>query len=99
MNECRGGRDEHGNLIVANGTALHWATYYGQLEIAKLLIEKGAGMCLHNCHFAWVHPSAGKQLIENCLTDGHCNFKGGSKTTVVFLPLGLRVLQKNPRLP
>ena len=69
MNECRGGRDEHGNFIVANGTALHWAAYYGQLEIAKLLIEKGAGMCLHNCNFAWVHPSAGKQLIESCLTE------------------------------
>ena len=27
-----------------NGTALHWAAYYGQLDIAKLLIDSGASM-------------------------------------------------------
>ena len=28
----------------ADGTALHWAAYYGQLDIAKLLIDSGASM-------------------------------------------------------
>jgi len=27
-----------------SGTALHWAAYYGQLDIAKLLIDSGASM-------------------------------------------------------
>ena len=41
VNECRGGSAyPH---AVSNGTALHWAVYYGQLEIAKLLISNGAG--------------------------------------------------------
>ena len=26
------------------GTALHWAAYHGQLDIVKMLIEKGASM-------------------------------------------------------
>ena len=30
--------------INESGTALHWAAYYGQLDIAKLLIESGASM-------------------------------------------------------
>ena len=45
MNEFRGGRASHSHFSVARGTALHWAAYYGQLEIAKLLIDNGAGMC------------------------------------------------------
>ena len=44
VNVYRGGNDAYGHFTVANGTALHWAVYYGQQEIAKLLIEKGAGM-------------------------------------------------------
>ena len=47
VNKCRGGRDSHGKVIVVNGTALHWAAYYGQLEIAKLLIKKEAGIYVY----------------------------------------------------
>ena len=43
-NKYKGGRASHGHFFVGDGTALHWATYYGQLEIAKLLLDKGAGM-------------------------------------------------------
>ena len=43
MNKCRGGGASHGHFIVGDGTALHWAVYYGQLDIAQLLLEKGAG--------------------------------------------------------
>ena len=45
VNECKGGRASHGYFFVGDGTALHWAAYYGQLEIAKLLLDKGAGIC------------------------------------------------------
>ena len=42
VNKCRGGSaDSH---AVADGTALHWAVYYGQLEIAQLLLDNGAGI-------------------------------------------------------
>ena len=44
MNECRGGKDFPQHLAVANGTALHWAVYYRQLEITQLLLEKRAGI-------------------------------------------------------
>ena len=44
VNEHRGGRASHGHFFVSNGTALHWAAYYGKLEIAKLLLSKNAGM-------------------------------------------------------
>jgi len=30
-----------------SGTALHWAAYYGQFDIAKLLIDSGASMYLN----------------------------------------------------
>jgi len=43
VNEFRGGSASHSHFSVARGTALHWAAYYGQLEIAQLLIDKGAG--------------------------------------------------------
>jgi len=43
VNECKGGEHAHGHFHVSNGTALHWAAYYGQSGIAKLLIDKGAG--------------------------------------------------------
>ena len=44
VNECKGGRASNGHFFVGDGTALHWAAYYGQLDITRLLIEKGAGM-------------------------------------------------------
>ena len=46
MNHCRGGFASGGGFVVQDGTALHWAAYYGSFEIAKLLIEKGAGVVL-----------------------------------------------------
>ena len=44
MNECKGGKDFPSHLAVSNGTALHWAVYYGQLEIAQLLLDSEAGI-------------------------------------------------------
>ena len=44
VNECRGGKAFPGHNAVANGTALHWAVLFGQLEIANLLINNGAGI-------------------------------------------------------
>ena len=46
MNKCKGGSASHGWFYVRNGTALHWAAYYGQLEIAQLLLEKKAGITI-----------------------------------------------------
>ena len=43
-NEYKGGRASRGHFFVGDGTALHWAAYYGQLEIAELLLNNGAGM-------------------------------------------------------
>ena len=48
VNICRGGSSYHQHIAVANGTALHWAAYYGQLEIAQLLLDNGAGRS--NCY-------------------------------------------------
>ena len=44
MNTCKGGSANYRYFAVANGTALHWAVHYGQLEIAKVLLENGAGI-------------------------------------------------------
>ena len=49
VNELRGGTASHSHFYVAGGTALHWAAYYGQLEIANLLLENGAGAYLIYC--------------------------------------------------
>ena len=46
VNHYRGDYACGGGFEVKNGTALHWAAYYGNFEIANLLIEKGAGMVL-----------------------------------------------------
>ena len=46
VNECKGGSNSHQHFAVANGTALHWAVYHGQLEIAQLLLCNGAGIIL-----------------------------------------------------
>ena len=48
VNICRGGSTYYQHIAVANGTALHWAAYYGQLEIATLLLENRAGTS--NCY-------------------------------------------------
>ena len=50
VNECKGGKAFPGHNAVANGTALHWAANYGQLEIAKLLFDHGAGIYLHTTY-------------------------------------------------
>ena len=44
VNDCRGGSASRHPFVVANGTALHWAVYYGQLDIAQLLLRNGAGI-------------------------------------------------------
>ena len=45
VNECIDGRASHGHFFVGDGTALHWAAYHGQLEITRLLLDRGAGIC------------------------------------------------------
>ena len=44
VNDCRGGNASRHPFAVANGTAFHWAVYYGQLDIAQLLLRNGAGI-------------------------------------------------------
>ena len=44
VNRKRSGSSSHRHHAVANGTALHWAVYYGQVEIARVLLESGAGI-------------------------------------------------------
>ena len=44
VNESRGGRAHHRHFVLADGTALHWAVYYGQLEIAQQLLSQHAGI-------------------------------------------------------
>ena len=44
VNRYRGGYATEGGFEVEDGTALHWAAYYGNCHAAKLLIEKGAGV-------------------------------------------------------
>ena len=46
VNESRGGSANYRHFAVADGTALHWAVYYGQLKIAQLLLANGAGVLL-----------------------------------------------------
>lgn len=46
VNECRGGKAYHGHFVLVNGTALHWAVYYGQLEIAEQLLGQRAGISI-----------------------------------------------------
>ena len=46
VNECRGGSANYRHFAVASGTALHWAVYHGQLEIAQLLLNSGAGILI-----------------------------------------------------
>ena len=43
VNRYRGGYATEGGFEVEDGTALHWAAYYGNYHATELLIEKGAG--------------------------------------------------------
>ena len=49
VNRSRGGHSWSftARYIREDGTALHWAAYYGQQDIAKLLIDNGASMLLN----------------------------------------------------
>ena len=40
INHKRGGEDKSNDFEVSGGTALHWAAYYGMVEIAKLLLGR-----------------------------------------------------------
>ena len=44
VNKYKGGNDIHRHFAVVNGTALHWAVYYGQQDITQLLLDNGAGI-------------------------------------------------------
>ena len=44
VNKYRGGKASLGHRSFEDGTALHWAVLYGQLGIAQLLLDEGAGM-------------------------------------------------------
>ena len=48
VNKYTGGSAYPRHFAVANGTALHWAVYYGQLEIVQLLLRNGAGISICN---------------------------------------------------
>ena len=55
INRKRGGNDfEVSNDLevsndfeVSDGTALHWAAYYGKMEIVEQLFKKGASESIH----------------------------------------------------
>ena len=42
INRKRGGEDKSNDFEVSGGTALHWAAYYGMVEIAILLLGREA---------------------------------------------------------
>ena len=44
INCKRGGECSTNNFEVRDGTALHWAAYYGKVEIVKKCLESGASM-------------------------------------------------------
>ena len=44
VNDYRGGSANYRHFAVAKGTALHWAVYYGKVEIVKLLLDNKAGI-------------------------------------------------------
>ena len=49
-----------------SGTALHWAAYYGQLHVAKLLIENDASTLLNTLLFCVVI----QRLLPSALVQG-----------------------------
>lgn len=42
LNHSRGGNHDSNDFEVAGGTALHWAAYYGKVEVAKKLLKRNA---------------------------------------------------------
>ena len=42
VTHSRGGECSTNDFEVSDGTALHWAAYYGKVEIAKKCLERGA---------------------------------------------------------
>jgi len=44
INCKRGGNHASNDFEVKDGTALHWAAYYGKVEIVKKCLERGASM-------------------------------------------------------
>ena len=73
-NECRGGRAFPRHYAVANGTALHWAVYYGQLGIAQLLLDNGAGKI---CNLVPLHGISAISIGTNhdiYIIFGRCRF-------------------------
>ena len=46
VNKYKGGNAIHRHFAVGNGTALHWAVYYGRQNFAKLLLDNGAGIVI-----------------------------------------------------
>ena len=71
MNECRGGRAFPRHYAVANGTALHWAVYYGQLGITQLLLDNGAGKI---CNLVPLHGTNAISIGTNHDIFGRCTF-------------------------
>ena len=54
INRCRGGKEISSTtkLEVSGGTALHWAAFYGRVEIAELLLASQASMCTADLHIS-----------------------------------------------
>ena len=52
VNRYRGGfAISGGGFLVQDGTAMHWAAYYGSCDIVKMLTDNGAGGVLCYLHF------------------------------------------------
>lgn len=47
LNHSRGRNPDSNDFEVADGTALHWAAYYGKKEIVEQLFKKGASESMH----------------------------------------------------
>ena len=63
LNRCRGGKVESGNLEVSFGTALHWAAFYGKIEIAKLLLDNGASTFTADLHITLACMQIWKEMM------------------------------------
>ena len=47
INRQRGGTLNSSDFEVSGGTALHWAAYYGKMEIVDKLFKQGASRSIH----------------------------------------------------